>query len=736
MVKKSRESKKSRETRKTSEEILSKFGARIERAIRTESSWKGAGEDYSAEYLKFKKEALRTYSGYEKACKRLGAIIKLKLGEKAEEKVAKALATAHLEIEPREASGLALFALLFSFIITIMLSASIYLITNTFPLLIFFLLIFVSFFLYYYLNGMPQRIEQRWRLKASSQMVPCILYIVIYMRHTSNLERAVRFASQHLQPPLSLDLKKVFWDVETGHYSTIKESLDAYLETWREYNLEFVEALHLIESSLYEPAESRRLQILEKSLEVMLDGIYEKMLHYTHDIRAPITNIYMLGIVLPTLGLALLPLASTLLQGAINWVHVMLLFNIIIPFFVFYMTSQILVKRPGGFGETHLLERNPDYANFKDKRHYVKAFMIVLPLFILGILPLLVPSLGSYMGIQDITFGELGSPFLQEQYIFGFIDSDAGLVGPFGLVSLLLSLFIPLSIALFFSLAYKFKTQKLIDSRKTTTKLEKQFSSSLFQLGNRLGDNVPAEMAFGRVAQSLRGTPTAGFFSIVNANIQQAGMSVREAIFNKSRGAINYYPSDLIRTSMEILIESVKKGLQVGARALMSISQYVKNIHKVNERLKDLLADIISEMKSNMSFLAPLLSAIVVGLSSMITLILGKLEYMININPAAGQQSFGGIGSVGMITQMFDVTKMIPPYWLQVIIGIYLIEIIFILTSTLVTIESGADKLTDKAEKSKLLSRAMGLYFITALIAILALAGLAAVAIGNMGGLG
>ena len=716
-------------------DLISKYEARLEKALRTEK----VESNYSVEYNRFREEALRGLTGYERACKSFGRAFKLKLSEKDREKISKWLNQAHLEIDPSEAGGLAVFTLLFSFIISILIAAGVYLITNEFSsslLLIFMLLLFVSFFLFYYLNSMPKRLAQRWRLKASSQMVPCILYIVVYMRHTSNLERAIGFASDHLQPPLSLDLKKVFWDVETGKYSTIKESLDSYLETWREHNLEFIESIHLIESSLFEPSESRRIQILEKALEVMLDGVYEKMLHYTHDIRAPITNIYMLGIVLPTLGLALLPLASTLLQGAINWLHVMLFFNIVVPFFVFYMTSQVLSKRPGGFGETNLLERNPEYESYKDNSHFVKAAIIVFPLFLLGILPLLVPLIGPDIGMNDVTFGELGVPFLQEQKIFGFITENGVTSGPFGLVSLLLSLFVPLSVALFFSLSYKFKTEKLIEAKKETERLEKQFASSLFQLGNRLGDNVPAEMAFGRVSQSLRGTPSAGFFSIVNTNIQQAGMSVEQAVFNPGRGAINYYPSDLIRTSMEILIESVKKGLQVAARALISISQYVKNIHRVNERLRDLLADIISEMKSNMSFLAPLLAAIVVGLASMITLILSKLEFMIEMNPAAADQSFGGFGSIGMVTDMFEITAMVPPYWLQIIIGIYLVEIVFILTSTLVTIESGADQLTDKAEKSKLLSRAIGLYFITALISIIALAGLAAVAIGNMGGFG
>src|SRR3989344_1182007 len=112
-------------------------------------------------------------------------------------------------------------------------------------------------------------------------MVPAILYIVIYMKHTSNFEKAVSFASEHLQPPLALDFKKIFWDVEVGRFSTIKASIDNYLESWKDYSMEFIEAFHLIESSLFEPSEDRRIEVLEKSLQVILDGVYDKMLKYT-----------------------------------------------------------------------------------------------------------------------------------------------------------------------------------------------------------------------------------------------------------------------------------------------------------------------------------------------------------------------------------------------------------------------------------------------------------------------
>lgn len=164
----------------------------------------------------------------------------------------------------------------------------------------------------------------------------------------------------------------------------------------------------------------------------------------------------------------------------------------------------------------------------------------------------------------------------------------------------------------------------------------------------------------------------------------------------------------------------------------MAISDYVKNIHKVNERLKDLLAEITSGMKSNMTFLAPLLAAIVVGLASMITMILSRLQLMLTSGQMGADQMVGGLGSIGTITEMFNVVKMIPPYWLQVIVGVYIIEIIFILTQTLVTIEFGEDRLSEKSEISKMLTTGMTLYTVAAFIAIIALAALAAVAVSGI----
>jgi len=399
------------------------------------------------------------------------------------------------------------------------------------------------------------------------------------------------------------------------------------------------------------------------------------------------------------------------------------------------MVGGVMMKRPGGYGESSLLEGNPLYWKYKSNVGYVKGFVLALPFFIIGLIPFLwrytsIPELLNTA--RDYSWSQLGLGFLGGGGVFGILTDSAGnLSGPFGSGALLLSLGIPAAIAIFFIVAFREKTEELLLTRDQYKGIESEFTSSLFQLGNRIGDGTPAEVAFMKVASSVKGTATEGFFRIVNENIGALGMNLERALFDPKRGAVVFYPSELVATSMRILIESAKKGLVVAARSLMAISEYVKNIKKINDRLNDLLADIISDMKSNMVFLAPLLSGIIVGLAGMITTILGALNEMF----ASGGLSGDGIAAAGGIEgilAIFDVTKMILTYWLQIVVGIYLVEVVFILTQALVTIKAGRDPLQEMAETGKNLKISILLYLVVAAGSIIGLTVIGAVALAGL----
>jgi hypothetical protein len=87
----------------------------------------------------------------------------------------------------------------------------------------------------------------------------------------------------------------------------------------------------------------------------------------------------------------------------------------------------------------------------------------------------------------------------------------------------------------------------------------------------------------------------------------------------------------------------------------------------------------------------------------------------------SGSGGVSGLGNIAGFTTLFNYLSMIPPYYLQIFVGVYLIEIIFILTSTLVTIDSGEDDLEKKYRTGINLRTGIKLFFITALFSTIVL---------------
>ncbi|MCF7798934.1 hypothetical protein K9M74_03450 [Candidatus Woesearchaeota archaeon] len=722
-------------------QVSSLFKQRLEQELAGKSELTEDEVITSRAYEEFKKQYMPKHlSFYEKICRLAEKTMPMKPDEKKIPRLQQAIDICHLNTTPTGVYSLSLFIPL----LIILLSAIIfYLIpaalggTGNMFFVIFAL--FAGLLVMIPLQKLPFMLSNSWRMKASNQMVLAIFYIVTYMRHTSNLELAINFAAEHLAPPLSLDMRKIIWDVETEKYDELKESLNAYLETWQNYNREFVESVHLIQSSLYEASNDRRLGSLDKALSVMLDETYEKMLHYAHGLKTPLTTLNMMGVVLPILTLVILPLVVSFM-GEFRWYHLFAIYNIALPAIVFYLGKNILSTRPGGSGDEDITIKHPELKKYKNvvikfgkQETFIKPIIFAALVFIfflfIGLLPLIwnAATLPDY-GIvdngdgRDFRFGMVDSYNPEQVVKYQFLgyrdelDADdlptGKLIGPFGLGALLLSICIPLGVGLAVGLYYRLKSGNVIKIRKQAKALEIEFSSALFQLGSRLGDGIPAETAFGKIAVSMEGTISGKFFALVNANITRLGMSVHQAIFDHEKGALNYYPSDIIESSMKVLVESSRKGPQVASQAIINVSEYIKQMHRVDERLKDLMGDVISSMKSQALFLTPVISAVVVGITSLITSIMGTL------GDSVGKIAASADGMAGTsLLAMFG--SGIPTYYFQIVVGLYVVMLAYILTIIGNGIENGPDKIGEQYALGQNMLRATIIYSLLVLVVII-----------------
>jgi hypothetical protein len=158
----------------------------------------------------------------------------------------------------------------------------------------------------------------------------------------------------------------------------------------------------------------------------------------------------------------------------------------------------------------------------------------------------------------------------------------------------------------------------------------------------------------------------------------------------------------------------VTKGPLIASIAMLNVSEYLKQIHRVNERLRDLLSDIITSIKSQMNFLTPVIGGVVVGITGLLSNIINLVNEKSNAINSAGLGGESVPGAAGQFQSIFSIG--IPTYFFQIVVGIYVVEVIIIMSYLASTIEKGEDSVYRKYTLGKSLSRGIILYFLVSTV--------------------
>ena len=685
----------------------------------------------SSDYETFKIEMFSKALGrYEKLCNFFEKILNVDADTKTKPKIEKELYESHLNCTTKGVMSFSIGTSLF----ILLLGVLIYLFNSTFGVGI----ILLGIGAYFVTQNFPSLISKKIRSQSQDQIILSVFYIVAFMRFSSNFERAIHFAANYLPNPLALDFKRVLWEIQNSKYPNIKKALDKYLEKYREDNLEFLESIYLIESSLFESDEFRRISLLDKALDLILQSNYEKMIHFSQLLREKISTFNMIGVILPILGLIILPLAASMSNPKSVFNVIFLLYDVLIPIVVFYFAYLITISKPSSFNSIDVkkVDKKIDYEikitkDFKIKVP-LKSFCIFvfISLFTIGLLPIIIHNAfpfeeGSFSCLNvfeestnSIMLNTYESiPVLHNLQVYKTISPEGAesyCYGPYGLIPAILSLFIPLSFAFSYGFYLKYKYSFLIHLRDDTKKLEQQFPSALFQLGNMINEGISSELAFGRVASTMKNTAAGDFFSKIDTNIKFLGLNVENSIFDKDKGAINNYPSELVLSSMKIFVRAQTKGPEILAKTLIDLSKYLTQIHMGQERMKDLISESVGSMKSLASFLAPLISAVVVSIVYLITFILQELSKTTqSLGESQADVAAANIEIDGILSDS------IPTFFFQASVGTYIAILVVLLVYIVNNLENGDDEINRRYETGVRLISAMTKYSLICFIAML-----------------
>jgi hypothetical protein len=602
---------------------------------------------------------------YEFLCSTLGKTFDFPLDENDVERLSKDLKFSNLNIKPNHIYSTVILVLFIGLVIT---AALLFFNFYFFGLLILFgILGFV-----YYLTIYPAYLTRYHRINATNDLVQTIFYLVVSLRLTPNLESALAFASNNVKGIVGQDLKKMMWEMSSGLYRSADQVLESFANKWKKENLEFYEAMHLIRMSTLQRKDKRE-KILDEAVNLMLQGNMERMKHYASELRNPLMIITTLGITLPVLTIIIFPILTIFMASSIDPVLLFLFYDLILPVLVYYIMDQALQSRPLSLGKIDISEH--------PKAKPMKYFDINLRLKRLNVPTLWISVL---LGFVIFLIGFFASK--QSTEPVSLLNIGGGLIMLGGITC---------SIIVYSFVHYS----RNINIRDEIKETEREFDEILFQLGYTLSTGIPLEAALQESVKKTKDLKISKLFNTALSNIKRFGFTFRRALFDNKYGVLKYYPSQIIRTTMNMIADSLEKGVAGISKTVLSVSKYLKSMHLVEEHIKDILDETTSSMKMMMALLVPIASGAVVGMATIMTMVLFQIEKLLGDVlglSKAYPQSF----EAGTLGGLVDIKNVMPAEIFLVVVGIYMLEIIVMLAIFIASLEHGNDPL----DKHKLIA--------------------------------
>jgi hypothetical protein len=103
----------------------------------------------------------------------------------------------------------------------------------------------------------------------------------------------------------------------------------------------------------------------------------------------------------------------------------------------------------------------------------------------------------------------------------------------------------------------------------------------------------------------------------------------------------------------------------------------------------------------------------------MITGIIVKLGPLLQMSGGDGAEGFGV--NLSIISDIFPIDKVIPPYFFQLVVGIYILQLVIILTKLSNGIEFGVDKIREEHAMGGNLFKGVGLYVLVSIVVVFVL---------------
>lgn len=635
----------------------------------------------SIHYDKFIKEQEVKLSLYERAAKTAYRILKMNMKY---DDYDKEMESVELYVRFKEAFSLGIIAALAAvpFAILVIMVGK-----NTLTNWIAISLPFLAFgaAVYY-----PLYIARLRKLKILGQGPLGILYLVIAMDVTPNLESSVAFAAKNMPDPMGRIFKLLLWLVETRAMPDMEEAVNWYSTQIREWAPHIAESLYLVAGSMREVGGVRE-RTLKKAVTVVLDGTKKMMEDFARGLDMPVMATNAFGIMLPVLLLVMLPIVSVFMSTANIGPVMFLVYDFILPLMLGLIIIFILGKRPGSLTEIE----------YKKSKFRVRLFGVSF-----NALPVMITTAFVFLALQIALV--VANPSILYPVVAGLSPAPSVMTMP-----IIIAIGVPLG------LYYLSWAQENQDIKKKIDNLEREFASALYQLGNAMNQGIPLEQAMGDVADRMKGSETEVFFRTATSRMKTLGWPLEKVLYDEKYGIIHEFPSNLIKNIMFVILKSADKGPRSASITAISVSKYLKVMQGVKDKITDMLADSISSIKFQGMFLIPIITGTIVGLGEITSNLLVRIGQQIS-----GITQMGSVSGIGYVNDFLNVQGALQPSFLQLVVGFYVLIVAVLLGLFVGGLNEGWDRMAMYANIGVVVLVSSVIYTITAAFVALVFGGI------------
>ena len=542
-------------------------------------------------------------------------------------------------------------------------------ITKFFLYAFFFLGIILAIALYIY----PTSIHYTKQIiDYKEEMLRAIMKISTYISMNSSLEYAMMHTKDELRGTLKLQFEDIFEKLRIKEKCTLGGAIENYIAVWNENNPEFVKALKLLQTASMSPPKERNT-IIEEVLETIILAYHESGKRFAEKLASQAKTLIAVGVLLPIISLMILPLLSIFMPHVVQPPVIAFVYNVFFPAILLVMALHFASSRIQV--NTIRIEDAPEYKQ------------VPWWLYAAGAAIILLFAIPTIMHLKTINLSILETA--AREYALGSVFI-CWLIG----LGIILAIYL---YAYYHTKMYKKLWQDVYDTEQDFPHLLQIFSTYLNL--NRSIESILPDVVDDYETHGFKDHPVVNVFRKMFQKLRTTKKSIKE-LTRKILPKI--CPSKKVSNNIYQIISFTDVSQGSAGRAAKMMRKQTLSIFQLDDYIKSLLAETVSLINITVTMLAPLLSAAAVIMSLAIVMSLRFITQQLEII----QNSLGV--TQGTALNLVDITQIIPPTVIEVVVSIYLIEMMLVLSIFASNIKIGNDKYqTIKAMKSNLMGFAI-----------------------------